>query len=259
MGLLLVTRRRVENSGHLGDLRRGEAAPLRVLANQILVFCQVDAEGLVRGGIGFQPLDARAALGEGPVGLLCRGAQGVYREGEELPEGFLTRRAAGNAIELLGIVAFRASPVWVLAALADASGMGRRLIPEIADALKAQGLLEPDAQFTTVDEMLDGLERTSSRMAATVNTPPLDVAGLRTELDAIRDEARPLRPSALPTPDAITDVWMRLNAVAARQNRSVFETSSMIAVSAATRTGQLMGAALLDHYIEKLLVTKPGE
>ena len=118
------------------------------------------------------------------------GVEGVYSAEGTLPDNFLARRTAGNAVELLGIVAFRASPVWVLAALADLCGMGRHLIPEIADALKAQGLLEQDAQFTSVDQMLDGLERTSSRLAATINTPPLDVAGLRKEWEAIREEAR---------------------------------------------------------------------
>src|SRR4051812_42254165 len=55
---------------------------------------------------------------------------------EELPKDLLIRRAAGNAIEAAGIVAFHASPVWVLAALADVSGAGRDLIGEIAEALK---------------------------------------------------------------------------------------------------------------------------
>ena len=109
------------------------------------------------------------------------GVQGVYDVDEKLPEDFLARRAAGNAIEVLGIVAFRASPVWVLAALSDVCGIGRHLIPEIADALKAQGLLDQDAQFSSVDQMLDGLERTSSRVAATINAPPLDVPTLRAE------------------------------------------------------------------------------
>src|SRR5437762_13154571 len=48
----------------------------------------------------------------------------VYPGEEKLSESFLVRRAAGNGIELIGILAFRASPVWVLAALADASGAG---------------------------------------------------------------------------------------------------------------------------------------
>ena len=194
------------------------------------------------------------------------GAEGVYRDGERLTDDFLARRAAGNAVEMLGIVAFRASPVWVLAALADLCGTGRSLIPQIAEALRAEGLLEPDAQFTTVDQLLDGLERTSSRAADAINTPPLDIAALRAEWQALRQEARGLPSASLPSTETVRDLWTQLAAEAARQDRSVFETSSMLAVSAvrgvpegarwlsasvrvsATRTGQVVATALLDHY-----------
>src|SRR2546428_4094277 len=107
----------------------------------------------------------------------------VYPGEKELSEDFLVRRAAGNGIELIGILAFRASPVWVLAALADASGAGRYLIREIATSLKDDGLLDPKADFSTVDEMLDGLEASAGRLASTLNAPPLDVATLRKEWD----------------------------------------------------------------------------
>ena len=184
------------------------------------------------------------------------GVEGVYRADAALPDDFLTRRTAGNAIELMGIVAFRASPVWILAALADVCGMGRHLIPQIADALKAEGLLEKDAQFTSVDEMLDGLERTSSRLADAVNTPPLDIDGLRSEWNALRDDARRLQPARLPSRETITSLWTDLRDEAARQDRSIFETSSMMAVSAvrvgAVRTGQILGTALLEHYRQTL-------
>ena len=185
-------------------------------------------------------------------------------------DNFLARRTAGNAVEVLGIVAFRASPVWVLSALADLCGMGRHLIPEMADALTAQGLLDKDTQFTSVDQVLDGLERTSSRLASTINTPPLDVAGLRKEWKEIREEARGLQPDSLPSLDAISSLWAELKTESARQNQSVFETSSMMAVSAAraipegvrwlsastlvgaTRTGEIFAGALLDHYRQTL-------
>ncbi len=196
--------------------------------------------------------------------------EGVYGKSDALPDNFLARRTAGNAVEILGVVAFRASPVWVLAALADVCGAGRQLIPEMADALKEQGLLEKDTQFTSVDQMLDGLERTSSRLAATINTPPLDVAGLRTEWEAIRKEARTIQPSSLPSGETIGAMWAQLKSESARQNRSVFETSSMVALSSiralpenarwfyasarvgATRTGEIVAAALLDHYNQTL-------
>jgi hypothetical protein len=198
------------------------------------------------------------------------GAKGVYPEGAPQPDDFLVRRGAGNAIELLGIVAFRVSPVWVLAAMADLSGLGRRLIPEIADALKAQGLLEQETQFYSVDQLLDGLERTSSRLAEAFNTPPLDVAGLRKEWAAIRREARGLKPKGLPSPEAIGNQWEELKQESARQGRSVFETSSAIAISAvralpgrarwlsasarvgAAHAGKLLSTALLEHYHQTL-------
>jgi hypothetical protein len=198
------------------------------------------------------------------------GVEGVYNTDESLPDSFLARRTAGNVVEALGIVAFRASPVWILAALADLSGMGRHLIPEIADALKARGLLEKDAQFTSVDQMLDGLERTSGRLASTINAPPLDIAGLRKEWEAIRHEARGLRPANLPSWETIGTLWAQLKAEAARHDRSVFETSSLMALSAARAvpdslrwlsasarvgaayTGHIFAAALLDHYRQTL-------
>ena len=191
--------------------------------------------------------------------------EGVYA-GEKLPDDYLTRRTAGNAIEVLGLVAFRASPVWVLAALADLCGTGRHLIPEIADALKAEGLLDQETRFTNVDQILDGLERTSSQLASTINAPPLDVAALRAEWDAIRREARSLRPASLPSGETLHAAWTHLLDASRQQERSVFETSSMMALSAvrglpesarwlsnsarvgATRTGQIVASGLLDHY-----------
>jgi hypothetical protein len=198
------------------------------------------------------------------------GAEGVYAADGSLPEDFLARRTAGNAIEMLGIVAFRASPVWVLAALADLSGMGRQLIPQIAESLKAEGLLEKDAQFTSVDQMLDGLERTSGRLAAAINAPPLDVAALRGEWEAIRTDARTLQPAGLPSRETIATLWQQLSAEAARQDRSVFETSSLMALAAARavpdhlrwlsasarvgalQTGHVLASTLLEHYGQTL-------
>jgi hypothetical protein len=198
------------------------------------------------------------------------GAEGAYPAANPLPPDFMARRAAGNAVEVLGIVAFKASPVWVLAALADVCGLGRHLIPELSGALKEQGLLEPGAEFESVDQMLDGLERTSGRLASAINTLPLDVPSLRREWASIREEARSLQPGALPSAEMITGLWERLRAEAAAQDRTLFETSSALALSAARglpegvrwfsasaavgagRTGRVLGSALLDHYRKTL-------
>lgn len=225
------------------------------------------------GEVALPPAIRRSQLYQNLVDATLRflieqvgGVEGVYSSGDALPDNFLARRTAGNAVEVLGVVAFRASPVWVLAALADLCGAGRQLIPEIAGALKAEHLLDEDTEFTSVDQMLDGLERTSSRLAATINTPPLDIPGLRREWEAVRHEARGLHSVGLPSRDAISQVWADLKAESARQERSVFETSSMMALATvrafpdrvrwlyssarvgATRGGEILGTALLEHY-----------
>src|SRR5262252_6720037 len=70
--------------------------------------------------------------------------EGIYPNEGRLAENFLLKRTASHGIELLGILTFHASPVWILAALADATGGGRKLIQEIAQALSEEGLLEKD-------------------------------------------------------------------------------------------------------------------
>ena len=98
--------------------------------------------------------------------------EGVYPYPDQLAQNFLLQRTASHGIEFLGILAFRASPVWVLAALADITGGGHKLIHEISQALKNEGLLDPNARFERMDQLLDGLAKTSDHLAQTLNLPP---------------------------------------------------------------------------------------
>ncbi|PYS04146.1 MAG: hypothetical protein DMG12_10720 [Acidobacteria bacterium] len=191
---------------------------------------------------------------------------GVYPTEDKLTEDFLLRRTAGNGIELIGILAFRASPVWVLAALADASGAGRYLIREIADCLKEEGLLDRGSDFSNVDQMLDGLERSAARLASALNTPPLDVATLRQEWGRVRRDLSKIPPKNLPTLESLGSVWTGMKQEAREQNRTVFEVSSLMAMSAiadlpqrtrwlsasvrlaVNKTGSVMAGILLVHY-----------
>ena len=164
------------------------------------------------------------------------------------------------------MIAFRASPVWILAALADISGAGRQIVQEIADAMKEEGLLDRDAKFQNVDQILDGLESTAGWAADVVNLPPLDVAGLRKEWQTFRASVARIPPRNLPSAERIRLQWDELKREAAAQNRTVFQLSSIMAVAAISRTpetllrlaraanravwrtGQLLGGTVLEHY-----------
>jgi hypothetical protein len=172
-------------------------------------------------------------------------------------------------VELVGIASFHASPVWVLAALADLAGAGRELIAEVAEALQKEGLLERGREFQTVDQLLDGLERTTGRLTETVNTPPLDIAALRTEWAELRREASSLSGAAMPV-DRLYSQWRELQQEAAAQGRSVLQLSSVMALTAlrelpdnvrwlsraahisGRRAGEVLALGLLDHYRKSL-------
>ena len=192
--------------------------------------------------------------------------EGVFSGEQQLAEHFLLRRTAGNGIELVGILAFRASPVWVLAALADASGAGRFLIHEITSSLKDEGLLDRDTDFANVDQMLDGLERSAGRLAATINTPPLDVTTLRQEWASLQRDLARIPPRNRPSLESLGHLWTAMKQEAVEQRRTVLELSSLMAMSAiaaipqkarwlsasarhaAGKTGTVVAGVLLDDY-----------
>jgi hypothetical protein len=192
--------------------------------------------------------------------------EGAYPPKGKLADSFAARRFAGSGIEILGLLTFRASPVWVLAALADLSGTGRRIVREIAQSLKEEGLLEKGSDYETIDQVLDGLEGAAGRLAQTANTPPLDVASLRQEWAELRREAAKIPTPHLPSAEALRRSWEELKATAAAPDRPIFQVSTLMALSAvsripenlwwlsrcatgaARRTGQIMAEVLLEHY-----------
>jgi hypothetical protein len=196
--------------------------------------------------------------------------EGVYPPDSEFAENALLKRAASHGIELLGIVAFHASPIWVLAALADVTGGGRKLIREISQALKEEGLLEKETSFETMEQVLDGLEKTSAHLATSLNLPPVDIPSLRRDWDRLKGELKTIPPKNVPRIERIEGVWTEIQRSAKKENRSVFTVSSLMAIStvahvpanllwlsraarsAARRTGKVLGEAILDHYTEAL-------
>jgi hypothetical protein len=192
--------------------------------------------------------------------------EGSYPSERRLAENFILQRTASHGIELLGILAFRASPVWVLAALADVTGGSQKLMREIAEALKEEGLLEVDARFETMDQVLGGLEKTSAHLALTLNMPPINVPALRLEWEMLKTELRGIPPNRIPALDRLERTWEALRISAQMQNRTVFAMSSLMAIStlshvpahllwlskaarsAARRTTGIVGGAILDHY-----------
>ena len=196
--------------------------------------------------------------------------EGVYPSEGKLAEKFLLQRTASHGIELLGILAFHASPIWVLAALADATGGGRKLIREVSQALQEEGLLEGGSSFETMEQVLDGLEKASEHLAVTLNLPPVNIGSLRQEWVQLKGEMAAIPPRNIPPLARVEAVWRELQEASEKQGRPVFVVSSLMAIStvshlpgnvfwlskaarsAARRTGKVLGEAVLEHYTDTL-------
>lgn len=192
--------------------------------------------------------------------------QGIYPPQDPIARKFVYRYAVGTSIEMVGILTLFLSPVWVLAALGDVTRVGKTVFSEIGDALKAEGLIEPDAQFETMGQLLDGLERTSTHLALTVNMPPLDAAGLRREWEQFRENVALLPGARLPAAADVERSWSNLQTASRDVGKSVFSVSAAMGLSAlsavpanlqwlsrsalvaARTTGTVVGSAFLDHY-----------
>jgi len=231
--------------------------------------------GLLRG-VSHLALPAKvreAALYRATAGIGLRflteqlgDVRGIYPRHDALARKFVYRYAVGSSIETVAILTIYLSPVWVLAALGDATRVGKNLFSQIVDAIKAEGLLDPDAQFETMAQVLDGMERTSSHLALTVNMPPLDVPGLRREWAQLRENLAAFPAARLPTAIEVERAWKNIQASSRDLRQSIFGVSAAMGMSAlssvpshlqwlsrsvvvAARTaGAVVGGAFLEHY-----------
>jgi hypothetical protein len=194
---------------------------------------------------------------------------GVYESSRPMVERFAFRRAASHGIEAAGIFAFHASPVWVLAILADLSGAGQSLINQISNSLREEGLLSGEQHpFESVDQLLDGLEKSAGHLARAVNLPPLNLVEMRAEWLKLRS-ALPST-SILPAIETLQRNWFELVRTAEQENVSVFRLSSLLALSgvrklpenvwwlsratrlAGRRTAEVLVESILDSYTDSL-------
>lgn len=166
--------------------------------------------------------------------------EGAYDSAEALPEDFLVRRTAGNGIDIVSLAVFHASPVWVLAALADVSGAGGKLLGEIATTLEQDGWLTGASNVRSVTDLLDALERGSGHLAESFNTPPLNRDALRKEWESLKQ--------VVASREQVEADWELLKSTAARQKKPLMEVSTAVALNTLRRGRQMLADPILDHY-----------
>jgi hypothetical protein len=184
------------------------------------------------------------------------GIEGVYSGEGPPPRNYIARKFVGNFVELAGFVTLRASPVWILAALADVLGGTQAFLKELTSELRKRGVLDPGVQVESVDQLLEGLESFAGAVADKIDTPPLSVEELRETLAALRREAAAIRLGRVADAGSLDAIYGEMEQVAARERRSVFEVSTAVALGAVERFGQSGRAALTGLEVTRALLDR---
>jgi hypothetical protein len=184
----------------------------------------------------------------------------VYAQSTEVPSHYVARKFVGNFMELTGILTLHASPVWILALISDISGGAKTFLREFAESLKEEGLLDPQTDVDTVDQLLKGLQSVSGKIADQVDTPPLSAQELRQTLQYLREEAQAFKLQSTLKHEDVDSMFEEMKDVARKEQRSLYEISAAMAMSAMNElersgrravTGLRVGQALLDRTILK--------
>lgn len=171
------------------------------------------------------------------------GVGGVFPD-DSIPVAELAaRKAAGNAVELIGFAVSGWSPVWMLAAASDVAGGTRLYLDVLVGELKAINCIPADLQIESVSELLRWLEGSSGALSDTIDMPPLNVEQMRETWQLLQSQA-----VALPDPARLAELYGALERIAAHEGRSLWEISMLVGVGALRTTASLGRTHLFDYY-----------
>jgi hypothetical protein len=192
----------------------------------------------------------RSRIYQAVVGRLLRitielvgGVEGVFPTEEMQARELLARKTAGNVVEIGSFLAVGWSPVWLLAGASDLIGGSKAYLRVLVTELRDAGVLSAEEDVSSFEELLSALEGTSGVLADTVDVPPLNVAGVRASWQELRRQA-----GDLPDAQGLEKIFSQLRLAARREDRSVMEISSVVALGA-VRAGVTLGNVhIFDYY-----------
>jgi hypothetical protein len=192
----------------------------------------------------------RSRVYQAVVGRLLRitielvgGVDGVFPTEEMQARELLARKTAGNVVEIGSFLAVGWSPVWLLAGASDLIGGSKAYLRVLVTELKDAGVLSAEEDVASFEELLTALEGTSGVLADTVDVPPLNVAGVRASWQELRRQA-----ADLPDARGLEEIFSQLRLAARREDRSVMEISSVVALGAVRAGMRLGNAHIFDYY-----------
>lgn len=194
------------------------------------------------------------------------GVESDDEEDEAPVDDYLARKTVGNFVDLAGLATLHLSPLWLLAIVSDVAYGSKTYVIELANELKAKGLIDESSTINHIDDVLEAVQNSTGQAATMFDTPPLSVEQLKNSLAETRDAITSTDYTTVLPEAEIAQYWGEMKDIAAREQTNLLGVSAamtmyglgkMKTVSHGALTGIQVAGGLFDrivigHYVDSL-------
>ncbi len=189
---------------------------------------------------------------------------------EDSAEDYMARKAVGNFVDLAGLATLHVSPMWVLAIVSDVAYGSKTYVLELAEELKAKGLIDETSTIHNVDDVLDAVQNVSGETATLFDTPPLSVDQLKQSLENTRAAITSTDFRSVLPESEVKQYWQQMQEIATKENVSMLgvsgaltmhtlgkiNTASQAAFTGIAVAGEMLNRNVIGHYVDSLNVLR---
>jgi hypothetical protein len=173
--------------------------------------------------------------------------EGVYSD-EGLGEDYASRKLLGNAIEGIGIATVHVSPLWIFAFFADSVKGGQIYLKRLRAELIEKGYIDSGDESDSIQDLLEGIERTTTSFAQNIDTPPISKAEVMDNLKEIQDSIGGLFSKtgkvAGEVKVEVSNLMQDFLETASEEGQTLMELSGVMTLQAANRAKKTAGVAI---------------
>jgi tryptophan synthase alpha subunit len=181
-------------------------------------------------------------------------------------DNFVARKTVGNFVDMASLATLHISPLLLLAAVSDLAYGSQVYLRELADELKAQGVIAPDSTIDHVNDLLTAVSDASAATSNAFNTPPLSAVALRETIEQTRAAIQSAKGANVIPQAEVRRMWEEIREIAQRENVGILAVSTAATLQAMNKfatlgrgalstvkvAGSLLDKHVLDHYSQAL-------
>jgi hypothetical protein len=193
-------------------------------------------------------------------------AQGDVPSSTAEVDNYVARKAIGNFVDMASLATLHISPLMLLAAVSDLAYGSQVYLKELADELKAQGVIDEGTTIHHVNDLLNAVSDASAATGNVFNTPPLSADALRQTIDETVAAIRASDSQQVPEQAEVDRMWEEMREISRKEGVSMlavsgaatmhslgkFATLGRGALSTVKVAGSLFERHVLEHYSHAL-------